>query len=72
MVCKPVKANATANVRRWNQAIEDAKDTIAKCERKIESMKAAIGAFEEARDEGAIYPSAGQSASHSEAQQHAI
>jgi hypothetical protein len=42
--------------KRWNQAIEDAQDTIAKCERKIESMNAAIQAFEEAIEEGAPWP----------------
>ena len=52
MVCKSQDKNA----KRWNQAIEDAKDTIAKCERKIESIKAAIRGFEEARDAGLEYP----------------
>jgi len=55
-----------ADVRRWDQAIEDAKDTIAKCKRKIESMKVAIEVFEQARDEGASYPGVEQAASHSE------
>ena len=41
---------------RWNQAIEDARDTINKCERKIESMKAAIQTFKEAIEDGAPWP----------------
>lgn len=59
MLCKTVKEKG-ANVKRWNQAIEDAKDTIAKCERKIGSMKAAIREFQQARDDGDQYPSAEQ------------
>ena len=41
---------------RWDQAIEDARDTIAKCERKIESMKAAIQTFTEYRDANETWP----------------
>jgi hypothetical protein len=41
---------------RWDQAIENAKDTIAKCQRKIESMKAAISTFEEAKANGEPWP----------------
>jgi prefoldin subunit 5 len=67
MVCKGVSASS----KRWDEAIEDAKDTIAKCERKIESMKAAIQAFKRSRDEGAIYPGL-QGASHSDGQQHSV
>lgn len=41
---------------RWDQAIADARDTIQKCQRKIESMKTAIKIFEESRDEGVPWP----------------
>jgi hypothetical protein len=57
MMCKTVK-RGNNQTQRWNEAIEDAKDTISKCERKIESMKAAIVVFEKSRDEGASYPAA--------------
>jgi len=67
MVCKSQGKNA----RRWNQAIEDANDTIAKCERKIDSMRAAIKEFERARDEGSPYPGM-QVLGHSEGQQHSV
>lgn len=60
MVCKAVKKILPDEVR-WNEAIEDAKDTIAKCQRKIESMKLAIKTLEQARDEGAAYPQAATS-----------
>jgi hypothetical protein len=41
---------------RWDQAIEDAKDTIAKCKRKIETMEGAIEIFEESRKAGKSCP----------------
>ena len=44
---------------RWDQAIEDAQDSITKMERKIESLKAAIVIFGESRDEGKVWPNAG-------------
>jgi hypothetical protein len=44
------------NSKRWKQAIEDAQDTISKCERKIESMKAAIQTFKEAIEDDAPWP----------------
>jgi hypothetical protein len=59
------------NAGKWNQAIEDAKDTISKCERKIESMRVAIQTLKQARDEGAPYPPA-QSPDHSSIQQHSV
>jgi len=68
MVCKAVKDK---NTQRWNQAIEDAEDTISKCERKIESMRTAIVTFKQARDEGAPYP-ASQSSCQSLEQQHSV
>jgi hypothetical protein len=59
MVCKS-QGQKTNNAKKWNGAIEDAKDTIAKCARKIESMKVAIAVFEQSRDEGAPYPASRQ------------
>ena len=52
MLCKNVKKK----VSRWEQAIEDAEDTIAKCQRKIESMRAAILVFRRSIEEDAPYP----------------
>lgn len=43
---------------RWDQAIEDAEDSITKLERKIESLKAAILAFRESKDAGKPWPNA--------------
>jgi hypothetical protein len=59
MVCKS-QGKSAADAKKWNQAIEDAKDTISKCQRKIESMKVAITIFEESRDEGSPYPGSEQ------------
>jgi hypothetical protein len=68
IMCKAVNKE---NAKRWNQAIEDAEDTISKCERKIESMKAAIVTFKQARDEGAPYP-ASQSSVQTLERQHSV
>jgi len=71
MVCNTVKTK-NADAKRWNQAIEDAKDTIAKCQRKIESMRGAIAACEQARDEGASYPRNRQLSYQTAEQQHVV
>jgi hypothetical protein len=47
---------STKKESRWDQAIRDAQDTIAKCRRKIESMEAAIEAFKKDRDAGTPWP----------------
>jgi hypothetical protein len=67
-MCKSQGKSANDS-KKWDQAIEDAKDTISKCERKIESMKVAIKVFQQSRDEGAAYPGAQSSGRISE-QQH--
>jgi hypothetical protein len=53
---KGKKQNRNSEGNRWDQAIEDAKDTISKCERKIASMKTAIVIFKQSRDEGLHFP----------------
>jgi hypothetical protein len=42
--------------KMWDQAIEDAKDTIAKCERKIQSMKGTIEILQDHRDRNEPWP----------------
>jgi len=74
MVCNDSKKkmkNKNSNSNRWDEAIEDAKDTISKCERKIATMKTAIAIFKQSKEEGAVFP-ASQSTAQSEVQQHSV
>jgi len=73
MVCKSQAPLKNKSAQRWNQAIDDAKDTISKCERKIESMKVAIKVFEQSRDEGEAYPGVlAQSEGRSSERHHSV
>jgi hypothetical protein len=51
-----VSSDLSQRLSRWDQAIEDAKDTIQKCERKIQTMKGAIEVFKEQRAAGEPWP----------------
>lgn len=54
MVCK--RQGKNGDMQKWNEAIEDAEDSISKCERKIASLRVAVKIFQESRDDGAPYP----------------